>query len=160
MRKLAVAVGLVAVVLMGGLFAQRLRASEREQFVIHVQEHTTNATYVPISTLVGGPGPQNQGDYVAGDDPLFDPDTGQQVGHDLFGCWLVDVSNQVISCPNVTFVLTGRGQIAAGGIGNSTTPTIAPVFGGTGEFLGVKGAVTITPVQGETITDYVFTLYK
>ena len=72
------------VIFSAALFAVGSRASDGgNRRIIHIQEHVTNATYVPVYTLVGGNGPSTQGDYIAFDDPIFDPDTGQQVGHDM-----------------------------------------------------------------------------
>lgn len=158
MRKLTL--GSLIVILTAVLLAVGSRASDRgNSRTIHIQEHVSNATYVPVYTLVGGSGPSTQGDYIAADDPIFDPNTGQQVGHDAGICTLVDVATQIYACPDVTFIFTGRGQIAAGGLfdgtGNRTTGSI---LGGTGEFRGASGTVTIQALDGGTVDDFVFTL--
>ena len=152
---------LVVVVAAAILAAVAARASDdRKPRVIHIQEHVTNATYVPVYTLVGGSGPSSQGDYIAFDDPDFDPNTGQQVGHNIGVCVLVDASTQIYSCPPVTFFLAGRGQIAVGGEFDGTgNPTTGPILYGTGEFQGASGTVRVQALNG-TVNDFVFTLWR
>ena len=103
----------------------------------------------------------SQGDYIAFDDPIFDPQTGQEVGHDTGVCTLADVATQIYTCPDVTFILAGRGQIAAGGLANGTgNPTTGPILGGTGEFHGATGTVRLQILDGGAVDDFVFTLSK
>ena len=158
MRKATVS--FVIVILSAVLVSMRSRASDSDSSrIVHIQEHVTNATYVPVYTLVGGAGPSSQGDYIAFDDPIFDPQTGQQVGHDTGVCTLVDVATQIYTCPDVTFILTGRGQIAAGGLADGTgKPTTGAILGGTGEFHGATGEVRLQILDGGAVDDFVFTL--
>ena len=158
MRK--VMLGFVIVVLTAVVLAVGSRASDDDNpKIVHIQEHVINATYVPVYTLVGGAGPLSQGDYIAFDDPIFDPATGQQIGHDAGVCTLVDVATQIYTCPDVTFIIEGRGQIAGGGLFDGTgNPTTGPILGGTGEFLGAKGTARIQSLDGGTVDDFVFTL--
>lgn len=129
--------------------------------IVHIQEHVTNATYVPVSTLVGSGGPYTQGDYIAFDDPDFDPETGQQVGHNMGVCTLVDVATQIYTCSEVTFFLAGRGEITVGGAFDGTgNPTTGPILVGTGEFLGAHGTVRVQALDEGTVDDFVFTLSK
>jgi len=158
MKKLIV--GLTMVVVAVVLVSVGTRASEAgKKRTIRVQEHGTNATYVPVQTLVGGSGPSSQGDYLAFDDPVFDPDTEAQVGHVMGVCVLVDVSVQTFMCPDVTLILTGKGQIAVGGMFDGTgKPASGPILAGTGMFSGAVGTYTITALDGGTIDDWVVTL--
>lgn len=160
MRNPALALALVIPATL--LLAAGSHASDNGNYKkIHVQEHVTNSTYIPVATLVGSPEPSNPGDYIAFDDPLFDPDTTLQVGHVFGVCTLVDVDTQIYACPDITYVLTGRGQIAAGGAFDGTgNPTSGPVLGGTGEFIGVRGTGRVQALAGGAVIDFVFTLSK
>ena len=149
---------MVAAAILAAVAARAANASNSR--MIHIQEHVVNATYVPVSTLVGGNGPSTQGDYIAFDDPIFDPATGNQVGHVAGVCTLVDVATQIYTCPDVMFIIEGRGQIAAGGLfDGSGNPTTGPILfhGGTGEFREAQGTVRVQALNA-AVNDFVFTL--
>lgn len=117
-------------------------------------------TSVPVQKLLGSASAFNQGDYVAWDDSLFDPQTGTQVGHVMGFCTLVDVASQIYACPGATFIFTGRGEIAVQGDFDATgKPTITSVVGGTNELLSADGSVR-APALSPTLNDFVFTLTK
>jgi hypothetical protein len=120
-----------------------LPAAASQPQTIHLILHATNDTF---GTLTGCSSPGScQGDFMVGYDPLFDAATGKEVGTLAYECFLVDPASTLYHCPGNTFTLTGRGQIVfaevilheVGG-----PPTIAPITGGTGQFLGATGTVT------------------
>jgi hypothetical protein len=81
------------------------------------------------------------------------------VGYDFGVCTLVSPNTQLYTCPNVQFVLTGRGLIAAGGMySGSGEPTFGPILGGTGEFTGARGTYRAQSIDGGARNDFVFTL--
>jgi len=157
----AIAVLAVGLAIAVGVFHPRvLRGQAAGSKTIHVQEHAINVTYVPVQKLLGSTSSANQGDYVSWDDPLFDPGTGAQVGHVMGLCTVVDPTAQVYACPGVTFILTGRGEIAVQGDFDATgKPTVTSVLGGTGEFLGITGSVRGQALS-PTLNDFVFTLTR
>jgi hypothetical protein len=86
-----------------------------------------------------------QGDYMVGYDPVVDAATGKEVGTLAYECFLVDPGSILYHCPGITITLTGRGQIVFAEViqhEDGGPPTIAPITGGTGEFLGATGTVT------------------
>jgi hypothetical protein len=73
---------------------------------------------------------------------MFDVATGKQVGTFAYECFLVDVQFTLYHCPDATITLTGRGQIVFTEVIQhepGKPPAIAPITGGTGEFLGRHG---------------------
>ena len=122
---------------------------------IHVVEPAKNFSQVSVGSLTGCTNAAGcQGDYILGDDSLYDATTGDEVGRFLFECFNVDPATKLFHCPGNTIALTGRGQItytedvhfAAG-----YPLDVWPITGGTGEFLGVKG--TVTSPADSTYTD-------
>jgi hypothetical protein len=98
---------------------------------------------------------------MVGYDPLFDVATGKQVGMFAYECFLVDVGSTLYHCPGVTITLTGRGQIVFTEVIQhepGKPPAIAPITGGTGEFLGATGDVTARVLSGGG--DFVITITK
>jgi hypothetical protein len=92
-----------------------------------------------------------QGDFMIGYDPLLDATTNEQVGTFAYECFLVDVASFRYHCPGVTISLTGRGEIVFTEVIEhkpGRPPAIAPITGGTGEFLGATGIVTVKVVPG------------
>jgi hypothetical protein len=158
---LALVIGLLPV---AWLSNPRRTVKAEEHKVIHIQEHViaANGTYVPVCTLV----PETcaavgtQGDTITWyNNPDVDPTTGKTVGYDLGECTLANPSTQLYTCANVQFVLTDRGQIAAGGMYyGSGEPASGPILGGTGEFTGARGTYRVQAFDGGTINDFIFTL--
>jgi hypothetical protein len=126
---------------------------------IHLILHAINDT---VGSLTGCTNAGScQGDYMVGDDPLFDAVTGKEVGTFAYECFLVDVGSTLYHCPGVTITLTGRGQIVFTEVIQhepGKPPAIAPITGGTGEFLGATGTVTARVLSGGG--DFVITLTK
>lgn len=125
-------------------------ASQPETRTIHLILHAVNDT---VGSLPGcsGSGPC-QGDFMVGYDPLFDADTGKEVGTFAYECFLVDVASFRYHCPGVTITLTGRGLIVFTELIEHETgkpPAVSPITGGTGEFLGATGTVTAKVLSGE-----------
>ena len=110
---------------------------------IHLILHPTKDT---VGSLTGcSSAGLCQGDFMVGYDPLFDATSGTEVGTFAYECFLVDVANTLYHCPGVTITLTGRGQIVFTELIEhepGKPPAIAPITGGTGEFLGATGTVT------------------
>ena len=80
---------------------------------IHLIEHPTNLTAVPVASLTGCTNMTScQGDSVVGYDPMFDAETGKEVGALAFECFIVDAGDTLYHCPGITLTLTGRGAIA------------------------------------------------
>jgi hypothetical protein len=82
---------------------------------------------------------------MTGDDPLFDADTGKEVGSFAYRCILVDVASLRYGCSGVTITLDGRGQIVFTELIQHEVgrpPAVSPITSGTGEFLGATGTVT------------------
>lgn len=117
-------------------------AAHRPQ-TIHLILHAINDT---VGSLTGCSGTGScQGDFMVGDDPLFDAATGKEVGTFAYECFLVDPGSTLYHCPGITITLTGRGQIVFAEViqhEGGGPPAIAPITGGTGEFLGATGYVT------------------
>jgi len=134
-------------------------ASQPERLTIHVILHAVNDTGGSLPGCSGS-GPC-QGDFMVGYDPLFDADTGKEVGTFAYECFLVDVASFRYHCPGVTITLTGRGlivftELIEHEIGKP--PAVSPITGGTGAFLGATGTVTAKVLSGEA--DFVITISK
>jgi hypothetical protein len=123
--------------------SQSLAPAESPVGTIHLSLHPINDT---VGSLTGCSNPGAcQGDFMVGYDPLFDVSTGKQVGTFAYECFLVDVGSTLYHCPGVTITLTGRGQIVFTEVIQhepGKPPAVAPITGGTGEFLGATGEVT------------------
>jgi hypothetical protein len=130
--------------------APMLSAAAHQPLTIHLTDTPTGGTDVSVRSITGCPDTSCQGDYIIGYDPVVDAATGKEVGTLAYECFLVDPASTLYHCPGNTFTLTGRGQIVfaevilheVGG-----PPTIAPITGGTGEFLGAIGTVTSKKVS-------------
>ena len=88
---------------------------------------------------------------MVGYDPLFDVATGKQAGMLAYECFLVDVGSTLYHCPGMTITLNGRGQIVVTEVIQhepGKPPAVAPITGGTGEFLGATGTVTAKVLSG------------
>lgn len=128
---------------------------------IHLIDYPTNGTDISVGSLTGCKDSTCQGDYIIGYDPVVDALTGKTVGTLAYECFLVDPGSTLYHCPGNTFTLTGRGQIVftevilheVGG-----PPTIAPITGGTDEFLGATGTVTSKKVSAGG--DFVITITR
>jgi hypothetical protein len=114
------------------------QAAVAQPQTIHLIEHPTNYSEVHVAACSNKP---CQGDYITGDDPMFDAATGAEVGTIMFECFLVDPGPGMYHCPGITITLTGRGQIVFTEKFNGSSQT-SPITGGTGEFLGTTGTVT------------------
>ena len=119
------------------------------------QPQTIHLILHPVNDTGGSPpgcsGPCH-GDFMAGYDPLFDADTGKEVGTFAYECFLVDVASFRYHCPGVTITLTGRGLIVFTELIEHETgkpPAVSPITGGTGEFLGATGTVTAKVLSSE-----------
>jgi hypothetical protein len=87
---------------------------------------------------------------MVGYDPLYDAVSGKMVGTLAYECFLVDTKSILYHCPGVTITLTGRGQIVFTEVIQHEVgmpPAIAPITGGTGEFLGTTGTVTASVLE-------------
>ena len=98
---------------------------------------------------------------MVGYNPLFDADTGREVGTFAYECFLVDVASFRYHCPGATITLTGRGlivftELIEHEIGKP--PAVSPITGGTGEFLGATGTVTAKVLSGEA--DFVVSITR
>jgi len=138
---------------------QSLAPAESPAGTIHLSLHPINDT---VGSLTGCANPGScQGDFMVGYDPLFDVDTGKQVGTFAYECFLVDVGSTLYHCPGVTITLNGRGQIVFTEVIEhepGKPPAIAPITGGTGEFLGATGEVTARVLSNGG--DFVITITK
>jgi hypothetical protein len=136
---------------------QSLAAAARTAETIHLSLHPINDT---VGSLMGCSNPGScQGDFMVGYDPLFDVATGKQAGMLAYECFLVDVGSTLFHCPGMTITLTGRGQIAFTEVIEhepGKPPAVAPITGGTGEFLGATGEVTARVLSNGG--DFVITL--
>ena len=126
---------------------------------IHVILHAVNDT-AGSPPGCSGSGPC-QGDFMVGYNPLFDADTGREVGTFAYECFLVDVESFRYHCPGATITLTGRGlivftELIEHEIGKP--PAVSPITGGTGEFLGATGTVTAKVLSGEA--DFVVSITR
>jgi hypothetical protein len=119
---------------------------------IHLNVHPINDTMVPVGSLTGCThGSACQGDYMIGYDPAFDVTTGKEVGTLAYECFLVDPASIRYHCPGNTITLTDRGQIVFAEVIEHEVgrpPAVAPITGGTGEFLGATGTVTAKVLSG------------
>ncbi|MFI5042333.1 MAG: hypothetical protein ACHQNA_10875 [Acidimicrobiales bacterium] len=84
-------------------------AAASQPQTIHLILHAVNDTGGSLPGCSGS-GPC-QGDFMVGYDPLFDADTGKEVGTFAYECFLVDVASFRYHCPGATMTLTGRGLI-------------------------------------------------
>jgi hypothetical protein len=138
---------------------QSLAPAESPAETIHLSLHPTNDTE---GSLAGCSNPGTcQGDYMVGYDPLFEVATGKQAGMLAYECFLVDVGSTLYHCPGMTITLIGRGQIAFTEVIEhepGKPPAVAPITGGTGEFLGATGDVTARVLSGGG--DFAITLTK
>ena len=128
---------------------------------IHLTEHPTSGAGVQVGSLTGCNASACLGDYLVGLDPVVDVATGKEVGTVAYECFLLNPSSHVFHCPGVTIDLTGRGQIAFTEwfYPGSTQTWVAPITGGTGEFLGVTGSIAVQSLPGP-VGDYVITFTK
>jgi hypothetical protein len=126
---------------------------------IHLNLHPINDT---VGSLMGCSNPGScQGDFMVGYDPMFDVATGKQAGTLAYECFLVDVGSTLFHCPGMTITLTGRGQITFTEVIEhepGKPPAVAPITGGTGEFLGATGEVTARVLSNGG--DFVITITK
>jgi len=129
---------------------------------IHLIEHPTNVNSVSVGSLTGCTNTTScRGDYLIGDNPVFDAETGAQVGTMTFECFFVDEGSLLLHCAGITITLTDRGQIVFNEIvdlGGEVRPANGTIIGGTGEFLGATG--TITSRKLASTSDFVITLSK
>ena len=138
---------------------QSLAPADSPVGTIHLILHPINDT---VGSLTGCSGAGScQGDFMVGYDPLFDAVTGKEVGMLAYECFLVDVGSTLYHCPGMTITLTGRGQIVFAEVIQhepGMPPAIAPITGGTGEFLGATGEVTARVLSNGG--DFVITITK
>lgn len=130
-------------------------AAAAQQTVIHVLENPLDWAEVNVGTLTGCTNATTcQGDYYLGDHPLVDASTHDVVGTLKFECFVMDTGSSVYHCPGSTITLTGRGQITFTETVDFDHPAgeRGPITGGTGEFLGVTGAVTSASLGDFTIS--------
>ena len=127
---------------------------------IHVTLQPGNDTYVSVRSVTGCTNTTTcQGDYLIGDDLLFDAATGKQVGTLVYVEFVVDTGDTLFHSPANTITLTGRGQIVFSETlhdDGSGRPATAAITGGTGEFLGATGFVVSRSLSGHG--DFVITL--
>jgi hypothetical protein len=98
---------------------------------------------------------------LIGHDRLTDVDTGRDAGTYSYECFLVDPASILYHCPCVTITLTDRGQIVFTDLIEhepGRPPAVAPITGGTGDFLGATGTVTAKVLSGAG--DFVITISK
>jgi len=122
---------------------------------IHLRLKPTSDTYVSVGSLSGCTG-SCQGDYLVGNDPLFDATTNKQVGTLVYVEFLVDPGDRLFHSPGNTITLTGRGQIVFSETlhdDQSGRAATGAILGGTDEFLGATGFVISrsTPVGGDFV---------
>ena len=122
---------------------------------IHVRELNQHVTYVPIGQLTGSKAQQNQGDYLAFDDPLVNPTNYKHKWGNIEGtCTLVYVSSQNYYC-SVNFIFP-HGTLSADGTALGTGKvTVVPINGGTGAYQGAHGTARVQ--LGNTTNDFVLT---
>ncbi len=121
-------------------------SSSGQTQTIHLIEHPTNTNSVSIGSLTGCTNATScRGDYLLGDNPVFDAATNKQVGTTTFECFFFDPGSLLLHCPGITITLTDRGQIVYNGVvdlGGDVRLANGTIIGGTGEFLGATGTVT------------------
>lgn len=130
--------------------ASPLPAAASRPQTIHLTLHPVNDTVGSLAGCAGAAG-SCQGDFMVGYDPLVDAETGKEVGTYAYECFLVDVAGTLYHCPDTTITLSGRGQIVFTEVIEhepGKPAAIAPITGGTGEFLGVTGTVTAKVLPG------------
>jgi hypothetical protein len=139
--------------------ATPMPAAASQSQTIHLILHPVNDT---VGSLTGCSSAGTcQGDFMVGYDPLVDAETGKEVGTYAYECFLVDVASTLYHCPGVTITLTGRGQIVFTELIEhepDKPPAVAPITGGTGEFLGATGTVTAKVLSGAG--DFVITITR
>lgn len=129
---------------------------------IHLIEQPTNTNSVSVGSLTHCTDATScRGDYLLGENPVFDAVTNKQVGTVTFECFFFDPGSLVIHCPGVTITLTDRGQIVYNAIvdlGGAVRPANGTIIGGTGEFLGATG--TVTSKKLDSTSDITITFAK
>jgi hypothetical protein len=129
---------------------------------IHLTLRPGNDTYVPVGSLTGCTNKSScQGDYLIGDDQLFDATTGKEVGTLAYVEFVVKTGDTLFHSPANTITLTGRGQIVFSETlydDGSGRPATGAITGGTGEFLGATGEVVSRSLRGSG--DFVITITK
>lgn len=129
---------------------------------IHIIEHPTNVNSVSVGSLTGcTDATACRGDYLLGDNPVFDAVSGAEVGTITFECFFFDPGRLLLHCPGITITLDDRGQIVFNEIvdlGGEVQPANGTIIGGSGEFLGATGTVTSRKLA--TTSDFVITVTK
>ena len=127
---------------------------------IHLTLRPGNDTYVSVRSVTGCTNKTScQGDYLIGDDLLFDAATGKQVGTLVYVEFVVDTGDTLFHSPANTITLTGRGQIVFSETlydDGSWRPATGAIIGGTDEFLGITGFVISRSLSGRG--DFVITI--
>jgi hypothetical protein len=127
---------------------------------IHLIEHPTNVSSVEVGSLTGCTDATScRGDYLLGDNPVFDAVTGAEVGTITFECFFFDPGSLKLHCPGITITLTNRGQIVFNesvDLGGEVRPANGTIIGGSGEFLGAIG--TVTSKKLASTSDFVITI--
>ena len=127
---------------------------------IHLTLRPGNDSYVSVRSVTGCTNTTScQGDYLIGDDLLFDAATGKQVGTLVYVEFVVDTGDTLFHSPANTITLNGRGQIVFSETlydDGSGRPATAAIIGGTDEFLGVTGFVISRSLSGRG--DFVITI--
>jgi hypothetical protein len=139
--------------------APMLSAAAHQPLTIHLIDHPTGGADVRLGSHSGCTDTLCQGDYIVGYDPVVDAATGSEVGTLAYECFLVDPGSTLYHCPGNTITLTGRGQIVFAEVIEHVSggpPTIAPITGGTGEFLGATGFVVSQKISNGG--DFVITI--
>jgi hypothetical protein len=158
MNKIGVYAGVGAIALASaGLITSSEWAAAAGPTTLHVQELARHVTYVPVGQLTGSKKQSNQGDYIVFHDPLVTPGTAKRVGWVNGLCLLAAPKDGRFFC-SVNFAITGKGQIAATGMFDSSgSTTTASVTGGVGAYRSATGTVTLKPLS-QTKNDFVIHL--
>ncbi len=142
------------------LSASAAASSAKPPQTIHLTLQPGNDTYVSVRSVTACTNTTScQGDYLIGDDLLFDAATGKQVGTLVYVEFVVDTGDTLFHSPANTITLTGRGQIVFSETlydDGSGRPATAAIIGGTDEFLGVTGFVISRSLSGRG--DFVVTI--